>query len=113
VNQLLVEHPDFAKYVAMTQNKALRGGANSAARALLGLPIDAPVKTGPRGKQRFTEHGRSIETVAHFLKNQPIAGQVRPTRLSVTLKGPDSSGPIVVASDHPLYADLVAMVENA
>lgn len=110
---LLIAHPDFPKYVEMAGRKHVRGAANTAARKILGLPSDEPIKTGPKGKQKYTEHGRSIESVARLLTNHARAGEHRATRLTVTLSGSDvAGGTVIVPEDHGLYGPLVAMVEG-
>lgn len=112
-SSLLAAHPDFPRYVAMAANKAVRGSANAAARAILGLPTDEPIKTGPAGKQRYSQHGRSIETVAKYLKTAGGAAESKPTRLTLTLSGSDVvGGTVVVPADHKLYAELIALFEK-
>lgn len=93
--------------------RAQRGSANAAARAILGLPADEPIKTGPAGKQKFTQHGRSIETVAKFLQRHSGAKDCKPARLTLTLSGSDvAGGTVVIPPDHKLYSDLVALFEE-
>lgn len=94
-------------------NKPVRGSANAAARKILGLPADEPIKTGPAGKQKYTQHGRSIETVAKFLQRYSNSAEPKPVRLTVTLSGSGvSGGTVVIPSDHKLYAELVALIEE-
>ena len=108
---LLVAHPDFPNYVEMAARN-VRGAANTAARKILGLPSDEPIKTGPRGRQKYAKYGRSIESVAKLLTNHSRSGERKPTRLTVNLSGSDvAAGTIVVPEGHELYARLVAMVQ--
>ena len=111
----LAEHPDtpahLAAFITMRDEKVW-GAANIVARQMLDLPADEPIKKGPAGQQKTTTNGRRIETLARWItRNADKADDDddKPVVLRVSLSG-QGGGTVTVPNDHPMYAELVALV---
>lgn len=73
------------------------------------------VMTGPAGAQVKTLYGIGHASLVSKVKAELAKSEAKPVRLAVTMSGTDAptTGTVTIPTDHPLYADLVALIAAA
>lgn len=88
-----------------------RGACTAAILAACGVTKESAPKQkeGPKGEQTLTDWGRGIDSITKKIKALLKSDEAKPAVLRVTLSG-EGGGSTTIPTDHPLYADLVALI---